>query len=226
MPKKKTLVAPSPTIAMEGTEVAVDRVRKVGERTVAIDLPTPDSWSINPGQFVQIGAPVDEEFVVRHYTVSSPYNDGGFEITVGVDPEGDLSPVLAELNEDDFVSVDGPYGRSYYEGEEPVVVIAGGPGVGPAVGIAERVADEHGAKKASVIYRDVEHAHLDRLEELRDKGARVELLEDDELLRGNLDGLPDGAQVFVYGFDGFVNEAAEALEAAGYEGEPKVENFG
>jgi len=164
VPKKKTLVAPSPTTAMEGTEVAVEGIRDVGEGTVAIDLPTPDGWSIKPGQFVQIGAPVGEEFIVRHYTVSSPYNDGGFEITVGVDPDGDLSPVLAELEEGDYVSVDGPYGRSYYEGEDRVVVLAGGPGVGPAVGIAERVADEHGAENTAVVYRDVEHAHLDRLE--------------------------------------------------------------
>jgi len=210
---------------MEGTEVAVEGIRDVGEGTVAIDLPTPDGWSIKPGQFVQIGAPVGEEFIVRHYTVSSPYNDGGFEITVGVDPDGDLSPVLAELEEGDYVSVDGPYGRSYYEGEDRVVVLAGGPGVGPAVGIAERVADEHGAENTAVVYRDVEHAHLDRLDALRDEGAHVELLDDDELLRGSLTDL-DGAQVFVYGFDGFVQEATEALDAAGYEREAKVENFG
>ncbi len=211
---------------MEGTEVAVDRVRKVGEGTVAVDLPTPDGWSINPGQFVQVGAPVDDGFVVRHYTVSSPYSGEGFEITVGVDPEGDLSPVLADLDEGEYVSVDGPYGRSYYEDEDSVVVLAGGPGVGPAVGIAERVADEKGAQNAAVVYRDVEHAHVDRLEALRDEGARVVLLDDDEALRGTVADLLDGAQVFVYGFEGFVQEAAEALDAAGYDGEPKVENFG
>ncbi|MFP4175113.1 MAG: ferredoxin--NADP reductase [Halobacteriales archaeon] len=214
---------------MEGTEVRVEGVTEAGPDTVAVELSKPDGWEISPGQFVQVGAPVGDEFVVRHYTVSSPYAAGSFEITVGVDPEGELSPVLAELDAGDYVSVDGPFGRAYYEDEDRVVVIAGGPGVGPAVGIAERVADDHGAGNVSVVYRDDKPAHADRLDALRDGGATVDLLGDDEPLRDavadTLDGSAD-AQVFVYGFDGFVREASEAVEDAGYDGEPKVENFG
>ncbi|MDY6779709.1 MAG: FAD-binding oxidoreductase, partial [Halobacteria archaeon] len=68
---------------------------------------------------------------------SSPRVGEAFEITVGVDPDGDLSPALADLRTGDTVEVDGPYGRVYYEGGD-AVVLAGGPGVGPAVGIGER----------------------------------------------------------------------------------------
>lgn len=212
---------------MEGTEVRVEDVREVGPDTVAVELLKPDGWKVTPGQFVQVGAPVDDSFVVRHYTVSSPYSDGSFEITVGVDPEGELSPVLAELHKGDYVSVDGPFGRAEYDGEESVVVLAGGPGVGPAVGIGERVADENGAENVTVVYRDGEHAHTERLDALRDAGATVKLLDNDEPLRSTVgESVKEDAQVFVYGFDGFVREAAEALEDAGYEGEPKVENFG
>jgi 3-phenylpropionate/trans-cinnamate dioxygenase ferredoxin reductase subunit len=212
---------------MEGTEVRVEEVHEVGPDTVAVDVSKPEGWTVTPGQFVQVGAPVEESFVVRPYTVSSPYSDGSFEITVGVDPEGELSPVLAQLHEGDYVSVDGPFGSAEYEGEEEVVVVAGGPGVGPAVGIGERVADEKGAENVAVVYRDEEHAHTERLSRLREKGATVELLGDDEPLRSTVGGVIDEEkQVFVYGFDGFVREAAEAIESAGYDGEPKVENFG
>jgi 3-phenylpropionate/trans-cinnamate dioxygenase ferredoxin reductase subunit len=214
---------------MEGTEVKVGNIREVGEATVSISLSKPEGWEVAPGEFVQVGAPVDDSFVVRHYTVSSPYADGSFEITVGIDEDGDLSPVLARLDEGDYVSVDGPFGRAYYEGEDDVVVIAGGPGVGPAVGIGERVADEKGAERVAVVYRDDEPAHTDRLGALRDEGATVELLGDGEPLRETVAEVVGGAgdaQVFVYGFDGFVREATEALEDAGYDGEPKVENFG
>ena len=214
---------------MEGTEVRVEGVRKAGPGTVAVELTNPggEGWGIEPGQFVQVGAPVGDGFVVRHYTVSSPYSESTVEITVGVDPDGELSPVLAELDEGDYVSVDGPFGRAFYEGEDRVVVLAGGPGVGPAVGIGERAADEHGAESVTVVYRDDEPAHTDRLDALRDEGARIEILGDDETLRETVaDVVDEGARVFVYGFEGFVSEATEALDAAGYEGEPKVENFG
>jgi 3-phenylpropionate/trans-cinnamate dioxygenase ferredoxin reductase subunit len=212
---------------MEGTEVAVEEVRSVGDDTVAIDLSNPEGWEITPGQFVQVGLGVGEDFVVRHYTVSSPYSDGGFEITVGVDPDGELSPHLAELETGDYVSVDGPFGRAYYEGEKNVVVLAGGPGVGPAVGIGERVADEHAAENIVVVYVDEEPAHIDRLGVLRGDGATVEILGDEARLSDAVaETVEDGAQVFVYGFEGFLREAKDALEKAGYEGEAKLENFG
>ncbi len=214
---------------MEGTEVAVKDVRDVGGDTVAIDLSNSPNWEIQPGQFVQVGLSVGEEFVVRHYTVSSPYSDGSFEITVGVDPSGELSPALAALKPDDYVSVDGPYGRSFYEDEERVVVLAGGPGVGPAVGIAERVADEHGAENVSVVYVDDEPAHNERLDTLREDGARIVVVAEDEVGEFDeavADAVEEGGQVFVYGFEGFLADAEMALKEAGYDGEPKVENFG
>jgi ferredoxin-NADP reductase len=214
---------------MEGTEVMVEDMLDVGSETVAIELSKPeaDGWEITPGQFVQVGASVGDSFVARHYTVSSPYPDGSFEITVGVDPEGELSPVLADLDEGDYVSVDGPFGRAYYEDEEDVVVLAGGPGVGPAVGIGERVAVEHGAENVAVVYKDDKPAHAERLGTLDDEGATVEILEADSPLGTAVaDTVGEASQVFVYGFNGFVKEATEALEKAGYDGEPKVENFG
>jgi len=211
---------------MEGTEVAVEGVRSVGGDTVAIDLSNPEGWEIEPGQFVQVGITVDGEFVVRHYTVSSPHSDSGFEITVGVDPEGELSPHLAELEAGDYVSVDGPYGRAYYEGEDSVVVIAGGPGVGPAVGIGERAAEETGAENVGVVYVDKEPAHTERLDSLREQGATVDVLGNGEALEEAVAETVGDGQVFVYGFESFLEEATEALEEVGANGEVKVENFG
>ena len=211
---------------MEGTEVAVEDVREVGGETIAIELSNPEGWKITPGQFVQVGMPVGDDFVVRHYTVSSPYSDGSFEITVGVDPKGELSPVLAELEPGDYVSVDGPYGRAYYEGEGDVVVVAGGPGVGPAVGIAERVADEHDADGVAVVYVDDEPAHVERLDDLRAKGASIDMLDGGKQLSEAVSDAVGDAQVFVYGFEGFLQEAKDAIEEAGHNGDAKVENFG
>ncbi|SIQ76018.1 3-phenylpropionate/trans-cinnamate dioxygenase ferredoxin reductase subunit [Haladaptatus litoreus] len=212
---------------MEGTEIVVRAVRTVGKNTIALELESPAKFDAQPGQFVQVRGEVDGEEITRHYTLSSPDTDGTFEITVGIDPDGDLSPWLAELESGDTIEVDGPFGRSYYEGEESVVVLAGGPGVGPAVGIAERAIADGG--EAVVIYRDDEPAHEERLRELETAGAAVvvtaaPLVEDEDVT----DALESASgQLFVYGFADFLEEANAVLAATGHEpDDAKSENFG
>ncbi|MDY7082295.1 MAG: FAD-dependent oxidoreductase [Halobacteria archaeon] len=211
---------------MEGNEVEVREVRNVGKDTVSIDIETPEGFDAEPGQFVQVGLELDGEFVVRHYTISSPYVNETFEVTVGIDPEGELSPVLAELEPGDTVLVDGPFGRVYYEGQDRVVVLGGGPGVGPAIGIGERALDE--GNTAGVVYEDDEPVHRDRLENLEEDGVFLAIVEDGEGIDTAVGDAVDevGGQVFVNGFSEFVDRALEALEDVGVEEDAiKVERF-
>ncbi|WP_076608702.1 ferredoxin--NADP reductase [Natronorubrum thiooxidans] len=222
---------------MKGTPVSVESVREVGPGTVALELETPAEFDAVPGQFVLLravpwdvddNAEIDEDDVVkRHYTLSSPAVGETFEITVGIDPDGDLSPWLAGLEGGETVHIDGPFGAITYERDEAVVAIAGGPGIGPAVAIAE-AAHESG-HDAAVIYQDDEPAHRDRLEALEDAGVDVVLLKED-----NDDGLADAiethledGQVYAFGFEAFVTFVADTIEDAG--GDPDealIENFG
>ncbi|MFC4549088.1 MULTISPECIES: ferredoxin--NADP reductase [Halorussus] len=210
---------------MDGMEVAVESVETVGPDTVALVLETPDGFDAAPGQFVQLAATIDGEEVTRHYTLSSPDAEGTFEVTVEVDPEGSLSPYLADLTPGDRVEVAGPFGNSYYEGEDGVVVLAGGPGVGPAVGIGERATENGGA--VTIVYEDDQPVHEDRLAALSAAGANVAITtdvtsEDVVALLANATG-----QVFVYGFADFLDEATAALDAARLSPEEaKTENFG
>ena len=222
---------------IEGTPVAVESIREVGPDTVALELETPDGFDARPGQFVLLRAvprdvdadeEIDEdEVVMRHYTLSSPSVDDTFEITVGIDPEGDLSPWLADLEGGETVHVEGPFGTITYEGDEDVVAVAGGPGVGPAVAIAE-AAHESG-HDAVVIYQADAPAHTDRLEALEDAGADVVVLDgdDDAGLEDALEShLADG-RIYAFGFEDFVTLVADTIEDAG--GDPDdalIENFG
>ena len=207
---------------MDATQVSVHDVRSVGPDTIALRFETPAEFDATPGQFVLLRATVDGEEVSRHYTLSSPEVGETFEITVGVDPDGDLSPWLADLAPGDEVTVEGPFGTVVYE-DTDVVLLAGGPGVGPAVGMAERaLADGH---EAAVIYRDDAPAHEDRLATLSAGGATV-VLTSDSLDEGVAAALGTG-EVYVFGFREFVDDALAAVEAAG--GDPDdvaVENFG
>ncbi|WP_129114946.1 FAD-dependent oxidoreductase [Halegenticoccus tardaugens] len=208
--------------------VTVTAVGQAGPDTVAIELESPSEFDAQPGQFVKLSATVDGEEYSRFYTISSPDVEGTFELTVGIDPDegGPFSEHLANLEAGDELAVVGPFGSDYYEGEARVVVLAGGPGVGPAIGIGERaVAD---GREVAIVYRDDAPAHEERLDALSAAGATVVVTDGsiDDAVADALTGASD-EQVFVYGFADFVDEATAAVEAAGVDaGDAKVENFG
>ena len=209
------------------TDVVVTSVSEVGPDTVAITFETPAGFSAAPGQFVRLDGTVDSETYRRFYTLSSPDTDGTFEVTVEVDKAagGPFSPYLAGLEVGDEIGMAGPFGSAHYEGERRVVVLAGGPGVGPAVGLGERARREGG--EVAIVYRDETPAHRERLDRLREEGATVVVT--DEEIDGHVADIVTGTaaeQVFVYGFDPFVTAALAAIERAG--GDPdaaKVESF-
>lgn len=211
---------------MEQTAVTVAAVHDVGPDAIAVEFDTPDGFDARPGQFVKLVATVDGEEYPRFYTVSSPDVADTFEVTIGIDPEGEVSPRLRALAAGDEVTLSGPYGDAYYEGETSVLVIAGGPGIGPAVGIAERTLDDGG--EAAIVYRDDAPIHEARLADLDARGADVTLLGPAQTLDDAVARTLSGeTQVFVYGFADFLDDATAALEAAGADPEAaKIENFG
>ena len=218
------------TVRMDAT-VTVAAVEEVGPDTVSITFESPAGFEARPGQFLKLTGVVDGEEYSRFYTLSSPDVESTFETTVAIDPEegGPFSEHLASLSSGDELEIEGPFGSDYYEDEPRVVVLAGGPGIGPAVGIAERATAD--GNEVAIVYRDATPAHRDRLDALRERGATVHLLKDDaaELAPSVADVVTgaDGEQVFVYGFADFLEEATAALEAAGADrGAAKIENFG
>ena len=232
---------------MEGTEVRVVDVSDVGPDTVAVTLEAPPGFEARPGQFVQLRATVDDadgegggdgedevdagddDAVTRHYSISSPVVDETFELTIGVDPEGTLSPWLAEVAPGATVEIAGPWGRVYYADEPRVVVLAAGPGIGAAVGVAERAVIDGGSP--TVVYRSAVPVHEDRLSALASAGADVRVTADDEAFEAAVAEILETEdaerQTFVYGFAPFVEDAREAILAAGGDpGVAKVENYG
>lgn len=217
---------------MEGTQVTVESVRDVGPETVALELETPDTFDALPGQFVLVRARPDEadEPIARHYTLSSSSVTDTFEITVGVDPDGDLSPWLAALDPGETIHIEGPFGNIAYEGTHDVVAIAGGPGIGPAISIAE--AAHNAGHDAVVLYQDDDPAHVDRLDELEDDGeanTTVTVVDDDadaELADAIEAHLDEGA-VYAFGFAAFATLVADTIDDAGGDAdEAHIENFG
>src|SRR6056297_407132 len=196
--------------------VTVTNTEAVGPDTFSISFETPAGFEAQPGQFVKLSAEIDGEGYARFYTISSPDTIDDFETTIEVDPDesGPFSEHLAALSAGDAIEMSGPFGSDYYEGEARVVVLAGGPGIGPAVGIGERVVSDGG--ELAIVYKDAEPAHEGRLAELDAAGASVAITDGSiaEAVDAAVTG-QDGEQVFVYGFADFVEEATTAVEAAG-----------
>ena len=212
---------------MDPVETTVRAVRDVGPDTVAIELASPDGFSAAPGQFVKLTTTLDGDDESRFYTVSSPDTDETFELTVGYDPEdgGAFSEYLLGLTDDDTVTVTGPFGSDFYEGESRSLVLAGGPGVGPAVGIAEAALRD--GNEVTVVYRDDAPVHEERLSAVAAAGGEVYVLADDSEVDDAVAESYDDQQVFVYGFADFLDLATAAVETAGGSTEDaKVENFG
>jgi ferredoxin-NADP reductase len=212
------------------TTATVSAVETVGRDTYALRFEAPDGFAAEPGQFVKLGTEIDGESVARFYTLSSPTVGDTFEVTVGIDPEegGEFSAFLADAEAGTEMTLSGPFGDQHYDGESRAVVIAGGPGVGPAVAIAERALDDGG--EAAVVYRDDDVSHADRLDRLASRGAAICFLDADEALDDAVAEALTGAEgetVFVYGFADLVADAEAAIDAAGGDADAaKVENFG
>lgn len=210
---------------MDGVEVVIRSVTDVGPGSVAIEFETPSEFDGVPGQFVEVSARLEDEFIQRYFTLSSADVEDTFEITVGIDPDGTFSPWLANRESGDSVRISGPYGDVYYRGEDRIVVIAAGPGIGPAVGIGERAHLEDAA--IAIVHPAGNTVHRERLQSLSEAGASIYWAEGglEDAVQEAINAV--GGTVYVYGFSPFVQDAIAAIEAAGYDpDDARVESFG
>jgi ferredoxin-NADP reductase len=198
---------------MKETQVTVSDVRTVGPETYVLEFESPPEFTAQPGQFVQVTATVGEEEISSFYSICSASTDKAFEITFDVGPESELGQRLSGLSAGAAVTIDGPFGNTYYEGDEESVVVAGGPGIGPAIGIGERALEE--GNDVAVVYHDETPVHKDRLVDLSANGASVMIVKNGltEAVSQAIDAI-DG-EIFVYGYEDFIDEATDALNRVG-----------
>lgn len=208
---------------MEWT-VEVVNVERVGTNIVAIELAAPAGFEAYPGQFVLVRAHVQGESIARHYTISSPRVEDTFEITVESLPDGMLSRWLVDLRAGSRIRIEGPFGRIYYAGGDAVAVIAGGVGIGAAVGIGERALQEN--YRPVVIAHAAPLVHEARLARLAGAQGTVYAT-----TRAVAPGVKQAVRcekpLFIFGFRSFVDRVQEAIESAG--GDPdaaRIENYG
>lgn len=195
---------------MPGWSVQVVSIRDVGPDLVALELEAPDGFTGLPGQFILVRETIDGESTGRHYTISSPDSTDTFEITVGAGDDSGIAEWLTQRTPRDRVWIEGPLGRIAYPGDGPVVVLSDGPGVGAAVGVAERAVR---ADHAATVVHHGPLAHEDRLSALAKASATV--LSVRHQLGGAVRAVTGNGDMFVFGFRDFIDAVRDTFAAQG-----------
>lgn len=204
-------------------QMRISRLENVGQQTAAIGLETPEDFEGHPGQFVLIRAVIDDDEETGYYTISSPNTDETFEITVATDPDGTLGPWLAERTLGEKISIEGPFGDVQYTGDDDVLIFAGGPGIGPAVGIAERA--QNTDHNATIVYDGTEPPHQSRLAELEEQQAKILLTDDLNTILNSVD--LSTSKMYLFGFQKFIEEVKDLLSATEVDIDSvEIESFG
>lgn len=107
-----------------------------------------------PGQFFMVSFVDDQEIKTsRAYSIaSSPLNKDYLEI--GLDKVGPFTTKLFAMKEGDLLKFKGPYGKFYFNEEmkNDLVLIAGGTGITPLMGIIRYCNDKKLSNKIKFIY--------------------------------------------------------------------------
>lgn len=192
--------------------------RVVGPGMVALELESPAGFEAQPGQFVLVRS---RGRGGRHFTISSLDVADTFEITIEVTSDGQLSPWLAKRTPGDTVHIEGPFGRTYFDGGA-AVAMGSGSGIGAAVGVAERAIRD--GEEASVVAASP-LAHEARLAALAAGGATVFVVSNG--LDDAVAATAGSAPVYVFGFRGFIDRVRTALAEGGYDPDaPSYESYG
>jgi ferredoxin-NADP reductase len=118
-------------------------------RTLSLDVPDWPGHVAGQHVDVRLTAP-DGYTAVRPYSIASAPDAGHAEITVEIDPDGEVSPYLArEVSVGDKLEIRGPLGGWFIwrpTQTEPVNLIAGGSGLVPLMSmLRSRVASDNSA---------------------------------------------------------------------------------
>lgn len=147
---------------MQQTQVVQEHILKISKivdetpsvKSFQLELPKDANMKFYPGQFFMVSFADDTEIKTsRAYSIaSSPLNKGYIEIAL--DKVGPFTAKMFTLKEGDFLKLKGPYGKFYFNEDikNNLVLIAGGTGITPLMGIIRYCNDKKLSNKIKFIY--------------------------------------------------------------------------
>ena len=167
------LVVESPRSEDLGTQAMVVAKDHLAPDVVRLRLELGSSFRWLPGQFVNLRR---SDGLLRSYSSASSVDQDYFlDLHVRLDPQGAMSPwIFNQLQPGSDIEVQGPYGSCHYregEADRPLLLIAGGTGLGPLSAIVRDALQQghrgpiylyHGARARAGLYL---HSELQQLSE-------------------------------------------------------------
>ena len=206
-----------------------------------------------PGQHADVRLTAEDGYrAERSFSIASPPEVSGLELTVERLDDGEVSPFLTgQLQPDDTIQLRGPIGGSFvwsgFERRNPLLLVGGGSGVVPLMCMLRHRRLSGSAVPAALLYSCRTREEVIYHEELADIARsdpgftlRITLTRDSApgwsgavgrialpAVQGLLRGLGGAADSFVCGSDGFVEAASGLLMQAGQPGHAiRTERFG
>ncbi len=200
-----------------------------------VELPSNVDINFYPGQFFMVSFVNDPEIKTsRAYSIaSSPLNKGYLEI--GFDKVGPFTTKLFTMKEGDLLRFKGPYGKFYFNEKmkNNLLLIAGGTGITPIIGIIRYCNDKKLSNKIKFIYsvktpNDI--IYKDELEKIKNENNNFEYIVtvtrpnsehnwkgkigriDLDLLKQNIENI-EVSLYFLCGPKEFVHNIVEMLES-------------
>lgn len=156
----------------------VERVRQLGPHVVEMLLRGPSATKLQfrGGQFMWITlAPNHPPFHDHPFSIASGPADLP-NLRLVIREAGDCTNSFALIDPGTRVAVDGPHGSFILpDSDDPVIMIAGGVGIAPLLGVLEQAAAEGDTRTFRLLYSARTPSALAGLERLRELQSRLDL---------------------------------------------------
>lgn len=132
----------------------------------------PKDFDFSPGQYVLLQTTVDARPLRRSYTIASAPHQEHIHITIRTQPQGRVSPTLAQLKKDDTIGVLGPVGDFMRGDEDHSVFVAAGAGITPFISMLRSDAHNNKQRKTTILYTNKTLAQELYSQELREHAKK------------------------------------------------------
>lgn len=126
--------------------------KKIQEGILILTIETEDGlpFDFTAGQFISMTIPNFQAKPVFFSIASPPVWKNRLQFTINI--VGPRTQKLSEMNVNDILEVNGPFGKMKIPEENEIVFIAGGVGIAPMISMMRQIREGNVDKKATLIY--------------------------------------------------------------------------
>jgi NAD(P)H-flavin reductase/ferredoxin len=160
--------------AIRDVEATVTEVTELTHDIVGVKLSVHEEFSWLPGQYIDLHVP-GADGVRRSFSIASLPGDNAIELMIKRYPGGRLSSMLGdEIESQTQLRLTGPYGAFHLRrSQAPILMIAGGSGMAPVLGVLRQLAAEGCERPVRFYYGAREERDLFALDEIAALGERL-----------------------------------------------------